>query len=60
MKAPVRISYARTEACLLEGRGRDVSQADRGWGTFGFEEADTDRDHCGEAGDLRIRIHGWT
>ena len=45
---------------MLEGRGRDVSQADTGWGTFGFEEADPDRDHCGEAGDLRIRFHGWT
>ena len=31
-KAPVRISYMRTEACLLEGAGRDVSQADRGGG----------------------------
>ena len=58
MKAQVRISYVRTEACLLERCRQGRKSGGQGRGTGCFEEADPDRDHCGEAGDWRIRIRG--
>ena len=47
----------RAHGGVLAGRRRQGRKSGgQGRGTGGFEEADPDRDHCGEAGDWRIRI----
>ena len=63
MKAPVRISYVRTEACLLEGAGRDVSQADRGGGQAALKRRTpivTIAERPETGGSVSHKLHSWT